>query len=756
MAYKDQVLRDGPIGFFRFSEVSGTPQSEVGTVSIGAIEGVPDLTEPGYDGSTDGAVYLGGGDWYTLDKTLGDLGIGDAQPRSVACWAKTSTFDNDGVVFSFGSGGNDTNGSFALKVTGTDNEWKLEVWGDAITSTVTGSFGKWTFFAATYDGTTLSLYANGALVGTLSVTLTSTTSRNPQIGTTDYKTTGFTGSIDELAVFDYALTAEQVRRHYWAGKGKTENLLAALTAGAVAYYPLNETSGTTAQDSVGGNTGSYQGVVTLDVAGIPGGEGSAVHVDSQAYVDIPNASEIAFGASQSFTAMGWFKPDSTMNWSQSWCLASHERGTNGWAWVVEPGDTGIRFLTNNGNIQTSGLSNLPGGEWTHLASVYDGNTGTVTWYVNGVENVSGNPNYQGASGQPLALGLRPHSTANDYVGAIDEFVLCDRVLTADEIARTYHRGLGQSGYALEVLAAVPSAYWTLSEQSGTAAIDEAGGNSGTYTSVALDQPGLTYEGRSVRLDGSSSQLQVPAGICNGIGSSDFAIEMWVDVRGTGSRLTLLGHGEAGQPGTLFLQWRDSTDLNFYWYDSNGDATDLKTTTAPVSINAVHHLLAQRRGGQLEIFVDGALVASGAVINNGNLPSSGANTFIGCRCDDPNPRKVDGFFQHVAIYYRALNSSEIVRHYYFGLLGPIAAKILYLAGTVTNEADGSPLEAAIKALRWDTAELIAETTSDPADGTYRVEGFDYDGELLVVMQPQGLETGIRPLAHGPVLPAVDES
>ena len=48
----------------------------------------------------------------------------------------------------------------------------------------------------------------------------------------------------------------------------------------------------------------------------------------------------------------------------------------------------------------------------------------------------------------------------------------------------------------------------------------------------------------------------------------------------------------------------------------------------------------------------------------------------------------------------------------------------LAGVVTETGTGLPLEATLKVYRSDNAELVAETTSDPADGSYAFVGLTY--------------------------------
>ena len=81
-----------------------------------------------------------------------------------------------------------------------------------------GSFlalGAWTQFVVTFDGGTLNLYTNGTRTGSLPST------RVLAVDATAPFTIGgahgaFAGDVDEVAVYDYCLTAGRVAAHYAA------------------------------------------------------------------------------------------------------------------------------------------------------------------------------------------------------------------------------------------------------------------------------------------------------------------------------------------------------------------------------------------------------------------------------------------------------------------------------------------------------------------------------------------------------------
>jgi Concanavalin A-like lectin/glucanases superfamily len=72
--------------------------------------------------------------------------------------------------------------------------------------------GAWTHLATTYDGAALKFYVNGNLVRTTAVTGTLATSANPlQIGGDSIFGQYFAGTIDEIRIYNTALTQTQIQ-----------------------------------------------------------------------------------------------------------------------------------------------------------------------------------------------------------------------------------------------------------------------------------------------------------------------------------------------------------------------------------------------------------------------------------------------------------------------------------------------------------------------------------------------------------------
>jgi len=156
-----------------------------------------------------------------------------------------------------------------------------------------------------------------------------------------------------------------------------------LSLNPMAYWPLNETSGTTAHDIVGGNDGTYVGGYTLAQAGstnsIFGAMSRSVLLDgSSGYVDIPQG---PFNITGAITIVAWVNAVSIPNFA-----GVFGRGDYSWRMSINPsGEPGA----NDGNVPVDATSavGMNNGSWHMLAYTYTGvvsqpNNGSL--YLDGV------------------------------------------------------------------------------------------------------------------------------------------------------------------------------------------------------------------------------------------------------------------------------------------------------------------------------------------------------------------------------------
>jgi hypothetical protein len=76
----------------------------------------------------------------------------------------------------------------------------------------------WTHVACTYDGTTQSIYLNGSLSASQSISRTISTTQTAKIGRTAYGTSDYMlGMLANIGLWDRALSASEIESIYWRG-----------------------------------------------------------------------------------------------------------------------------------------------------------------------------------------------------------------------------------------------------------------------------------------------------------------------------------------------------------------------------------------------------------------------------------------------------------------------------------------------------------------------------------------------------------
>jgi hypothetical protein len=89
-------------------------------------------------------------------------------------------------------------------------------------NTITGAlpYGVWTYFVATFDGTMLNFYVNGASAVGSAMGTSMSTSASHLVFAADVGGPGshYEGDLDEVAIYDKALDATRVLAHWQAAQ----------------------------------------------------------------------------------------------------------------------------------------------------------------------------------------------------------------------------------------------------------------------------------------------------------------------------------------------------------------------------------------------------------------------------------------------------------------------------------------------------------------------------------------------------------
>ncbi|MFZ1515029.1 MAG: HYR domain-containing protein [Saprospiraceae bacterium] len=169
------------------------------------------------------------------------------------------------------------NGSFHFVVATNSNGW--------YSAGTVGSGGsnllptnKWIHVAGVYTGSKVNVYVNGVLMGTSTGTISGNIVNNGSPLTMAFKTASninyFNGKMDEVGVFNQALTAAQIKTYLGTSLLGTE-------PGLVAYYNLEQGTGTVANDNAGSaQNGTLVNMENVDWMRTPFGPNNSITVNT--------------------------------------------------------------------------------------------------------------------------------------------------------------------------------------------------------------------------------------------------------------------------------------------------------------------------------------------------------------------------------------------------------------------------------------------------------------------------------------------
>ncbi|MEU4516096.1 LamG-like jellyroll fold domain-containing protein [Nonomuraea wenchangensis] len=207
-------------------------------------------------------------------------------------------------------------------------------------------------------------------------------------------------------------------------------------SGLVAAYGMNEGTGDTIADPIGGNDGSAFGTTW-----VTGKYGKALSFNgTYGTVDIDDAPSLRLG--NKLTLSAWVKPSAVDSWHTVIAKDNEnifDLSYGLYAAAAESGPTG--WFTINGQPQPVGAtSTLTANTWAHLAVTYDGTTARL--YRNGTQIAQ--ENFSGSiTNDAGLLHIGGNGIYGEYFkGVIDEVRIYNRAQTAAEITTDMNTPLG--------------------------------------------------------------------------------------------------------------------------------------------------------------------------------------------------------------------------------------------------------------------------------------------------------------------------
>jgi len=463
-------------------------------------------------------------------------GINPASTITVSVWIKPGTSATSDIIEKAGCNG------YYLEIVAAAVAWGKQCVGTNQTSASNViKLNAWNYVVSTYDGTTLNIYINGVLKATKSTAFTFANNGVLEIG--KGLDGFFPGAIDDVRVYNRALSAQEIALLYAAGQfTQGGSNTTTLSAGLVGYWPLDGSSinwkaDTTADLSGQGDTGTLFSFSTSTSPTIGKIDGALKFNGVNNYISLGSG---LTNLNNAVTISAWVKKTADVAWASIVdrygsetldCLSFGFDSTNGQK---------LMFMWNNAapfNNRVVANSVIPLNQWVFVGASSDGSN--VTFYVNGVPDGTVGAGTPCTSG-PLEIGVNFPGGDEYLAGSLDDVRIYNRALSAQEMQELYKEGaatIGQSNTNTQSGVGINSGlvgYWTMDGtninwRTNTIADSSGQGNTGTLVSLGTSTaPTIGKIGQALKFNGSTSQY-IQAAWQAGIGTSNqaYTISTWI-------------------------------------------------------------------------------------------------------------------------------------------------------------------------------------------------------------------------------------
>lgn len=537
--YKNNVLADSPLLYWRLGEPSGTVLDSSGNGHTGTANSVTrDITgalNPAYD---DGAIDFNGTDSYISADSSYNPWSG-LTAFSVEAWVKTDNYTaagNDAILGSLG-----TNPQLVIQATGTMS-FVYNGLSQASWAVVWPGDGQWVHVVMNFDtnsgGAASELYLNSVLQTGAGTHNAFGATGTFSVGARGAGPAAFIdGQIDEVALYTSYLSSTRVTAHYNIGKVASSTIplstavatstaslsvtiplgrygTAVKTLGPSLYYRLND-SGSTITDSTGNlNHGTANSSYTNRVSG-----NTSDDPDNKA-ISLDGASDALSGGFVIADSYAPFPPNAIrtvafmvkINSDQAhmvnlFCDRNTTVGNDSMVIEITPGLDNVRYY-GDVNADFPSFQDWPyqflTGRWYHIVVWFDDTAGTLAnqlkLFINGVSQ--GAPSVgstgvihhfnTGGVSRPFQFGRRDGATNTEYIDAdYDEVAIFEYKLSDANVATLWAAALS---VPLSAAVAVSSANLALTAKT-TIALD---------TSVAVSTASLALTAKTTIPLGTSA------------------------------------------------------------------------------------------------------------------------------------------------------------------------------------------------------------------------------------------------------------
>lgn len=416
-----QSLTAGLVSYYRLDETTGIVLDDMiahhGT-NNGATRGVAGKVNNSFD-------FDGAGDYVSI------TGVTTSTSFTISMWVNASA--SDGYLFDSQTGRtilgrHSSEADYLSYYDGTS--WKTS------SQTFSGLQGSWNHVVLVVSGTNAKIYVNNNNVMDKSVTSRSIGgTANVGISYDANVNTAYTGTIDEVGIWNRTLNTTEIAELYNSGTGtndpRTDYFWTdyGLDTNLVSYYKMDEASGTIAYDETGTFNLTEVGTTTTP------NQAEAVINKSWRFENdnnhLESSSNSGISGADPRTIAGWIYLDDA---SSPGLIMAIGTNTDGDEWALGVSSSEEVYLTGyiTGD-QNSGVI-ISTGAWHHLAATYDGTY--VALYSDGILILNNSHTYT-TTNSHIQLGYRTGWGAGQE-GYLDEIGLWSEALNSTQVEALFN------------------------------------------------------------------------------------------------------------------------------------------------------------------------------------------------------------------------------------------------------------------------------------------------------------------------------
>ena len=521
------------------------------------------------------------------------------------------------------------------------------------------SIDVWEHRVGLWDGQKVKLYVNGELAASkdgLAGPMDNISGGNLNFGVGwDLEGDYFQGQMDDIRIYNRALSAEEVSALYDLEKPKTD-----LKRGLVAYYPFN---GNAKDESGNGLDGTVQeGQLYPDKNGKAD---SSYEFKGKGRIALPESQKFEL---QKLTLSAWVNVDAAKLAGNGYRFLIDKRNKGGsvqhYALMYTPSEAFAIYghnpttRANTYHSTSYGDSRPKGNQWAMVTGTYDGLNRKL--YVDGklVDHKTGKVSVLNQRPFDLAIGcsIEDGQTAH---WRIDDVRIYDRALSAEEITALYDLEKPKTDLKKGLVAYYPF--------NGNAKDESGNGHDGTVNGATLTADRHDKANNAYDFDGKSwIDLQQSEKLK--FGAEDFTYSAWIKTEKVKSNnkygwYAIAEDRNTGRGGRrLGIIGADGETVCFRV--SAPDASPPGGSTASVAVpntltdSQWHHIVGIRRGYNFLLGIDGKVVAS---VEDRKVTSSDAPARVRIGARDAFDEFIGAFYgkiDDVRIYNRALSAEEV--------------------------------------------------------------------------------------------------